>query len=124
MDGPSHLVHELAYSQPKRRHPRAIFSVPLHIRRLTPGNACNTRGVSLDISEGGMGALVQNELTVGEVVGIDLEVQGRRFNTVVIVRHNSKSRSGLEFLSLTPQQRLQLSELVEVSQMNSRFGSA
>lgn len=48
--------------QPVRRHPRTLFSVPIVLRYLTRNDIRVTGGISLDISEGGVGALVQGEL--------------------------------------------------------------
>jgi hypothetical protein len=65
--------------------------------------------MSVDISEGGMGAIVQDDLRVGETVKIDLPLPGGALTMVAIVRHTSSSRSGLEFLGLTPEERLRIS---------------
>ena len=96
----------------RRRHPRAIFCVPISIRRLMPGGMRRTHGISLDISEGGMGALVQNELKPGDVLELDLELPSQRLNAVAIVRHSSSTRSGFEFLGLTAEERRQIGQIV------------
>jgi len=41
-----------------RRHPRTPFTVPLTFRHLTEHAVRISHGISLDISEGGIGALV------------------------------------------------------------------
>lgn len=104
-------THPVAAAHPNgsiRRHPRALFSVPVTLYRLMPGGVQSSRGISLDISEGGMGALVQGDLHVGETLEIDLPLPGRMLSAVVIVRHTSSMRSGFEFLGLTPEERSQI----------------
>ena len=96
----------------ERRCPRAIFSVPINVHMLMPGGVRTTRGVSLDISEGGLGALVQSDLKPGDVIEIDLKLPGQELTAIAIVRHSSSERSGFEFLGLTPEERQQLAGLV------------
>jgi PilZ domain len=95
-----------------RRHPRALFSVPVTLYHLMPGGVQTSRGISLDISEAGLGALVQGDLRVGETVEIDLPLSERMLNAVAIVRHTSSMRSGFEFLGLTPEERVQITHVV------------
>jgi c-di-GMP-binding flagellar brake protein YcgR len=92
----------------RRRCPRTPFSVPITLRRWTEGDLRTMRGITLDIAEGGLGALVQGSLTVGETVRIDLRRPDLRLSTVAIVRHTSSVRSGFEFLDLTAEERRQV----------------
>ena len=71
-----------------------------------------SRGISLDISEGGIGALVQSDLIVGETVEIDLPLTRGVLSLVAIVRHTSNTRSGFEFLGLKQDERLQITNVV------------
>ena len=91
-----------------RRHPRAIFSVPLTLHHLMSGGVRTSHGISLDVSAGGMGALVQGSLSVGETVAIDLPLRESTLNAVAIVRHTSKERCGFEFVGLTTEERSQI----------------
>lgn len=95
-------------NEPVRRYPRSPFSVPVTLRHLMTGGIQATRGITLDISEGGLGALVQGELLVGETVEIDFRLRNQALATVAIVRHSSSVRSGFEFLGLTTEERLQI----------------
>ena len=95
-----------------RRHPRTLFSVPVMLQHLVPGGVGFSRGISLDISETGLGALVQGGLRVGETVSLELALPDCDLNAVAIVRHSSSTRSGLEFLGLTPEVRRHLASLV------------
>lgn len=96
----------------QRRYRRAIFSAPISIRRLMPGGVGVTHGITLDISEGGMGALVENELKSGDVLEVDLQLPSQKLNAVAIVRHSSSTRSGFEFLGLTQEERRQIGQVV------------
>jgi c-di-GMP-binding flagellar brake protein YcgR len=79
------------------------------LRYLLPGGVRTTRGMSVDISEGGMAAIVQAGLHVGETVEINLALPVSPLHTLAIVRHVSGSRSGFEFLGLSAEQRHKIS---------------
>lgn len=92
----------------ERRHRRALFSVPVTFHHLAAGGVRTSHGISLDISEGGLGALVQGSLQVGETVAIDLPLAERVLNAIAIVRHTSEVSSGFEFVGLNPEERMQI----------------
>jgi hypothetical protein len=91
-----------------RRHPRSLFSVPIIVQHLAKGGVRSDHGISLDISEGGMGALLPASLQVGEMVGIELPLPMHSLSTIAIVRYASDVRSGFEFLGLTAEERSQI----------------
>jgi hypothetical protein len=95
-----------------QRHPRTFFSVPVMLHHLVPGGVRFTHGMSLDISEGGLGALVQGGLRVGETVSLAFELPHYDLKAVAIVRHSSSARSGFEFVGLTPDERQRVASLV------------
>ena len=97
-----------AHDRPVQRFPRALFSVPLTLRHLAVGGIRASLGVSLDISEGGLGAIVREGLRVGEMVEFQVQLPGRVLNTVAIVRYTTSVRSGFEFVGLTSQERQQI----------------
>jgi PilZ domain len=107
-----------------RRCPRTLYSVPMRLRMLMPGGVRMTRGVSLDVGEGGLGALVENNLKVGDVVEMELSLPKQELNAVAIVRYNNSSRCGFEFLGLTAEEHQQLAELVGGKHHGFRFASA
>jgi hypothetical protein len=72
------------------------------------GGVRTSHGISLDISEGGVGALVPGRLWIGDTVAIDLPLPERMLSTVAIVRHTSSVSSGFEFVGLTPEERDQI----------------
>ena len=98
-----------------RAHRRTLFSVPFHLRPLDAKELSAVRAISLDISEGGIGALVQGKLQVGEEVEIDLPLGEKTLLTPAIVRYTSARRSGFEFLRLNDRARKQISRLVGVA---------
>lgn len=97
---------------PLRRYPRNLFSVPIAVRHLCQGGVKTSRGVSLDLSEGGLGAIVQDTVHVGDTVAIDLQIGKQLLTAVAVVRHASSVRSGFEFVGLTPEERLQINNLM------------
>ena len=116
-----------SYNNGVRRHPRTIFSVPITVHFLVDGRAHSSHGITLDISEGGMGALIQAGLQVGETIQIDLPLPGHFLTVVAVVRHCSKLRSGFEFVGLTPEERGQItaaSSLLFSGSSESGIGSS
>jgi hypothetical protein len=112
---PSHIhpaieSHEANLSS--RRHTRTLFSVPITLRHLCRGGVRASHGISLDLGEGGLGAIVQGEVRVGDTVAIDLPLSEQLLSTVAVVRHTSSVRSGFEFVGLTPEERLQITSVL------------
>lgn len=95
-----------------RRHPRSLFSVPLELRQLAGPAPYPLHAISLDISESGLGALVQGNLKVGEAVQVDLPLAERTIRVVAVVRHTSALRSGFEFLQLSDSDRRDITRAI------------
>lgn len=95
-----------------RRHPRLLFSVPMKLRLLAAGGIRTHRGVSLDISESGMGALVEGRLGIGDTVQIELTLPSCELDAIAVVRHSSTLRSGFEFIGLTAEERASIAQMV------------
>lgn len=95
-----------------QRYPRSVSSIPFSLRQLLPDGLRETRGITLDISEGGIGALVQGSVNAGETVLINLAMPGGPLNTVAIVRYHNGNRSGFEFLGLTAEERKTIAGVV------------
>ena len=100
-----------------RRHPRIPFSVPFRIHHLKAGMSGISSGMSLDLSEGGFGALVNGKLRAGETVEIEFSVEGSDLRLIAIVRYCSSFGCGLEFLGLTPDERSQISQVTTRREM-------
>jgi hypothetical protein len=99
---------DASQDRPLQRYPRALFSVPLTLRHLASGGIQASPGVSLDISEGGLGAIVHGGLRVGEMVEIDVRTPGFALSAVAIVRYTTNVRSGFEFVGMTAEERGQI----------------
>jgi len=113
MQTESHPALQASRSQGHaRRHPRVLLSVPITVRRLVRGGIRTCRGISLDLSESGVGLLVEGSVPVGDTLEIQLQLPGWEFSTVAIVRHSSSVRSGCEFLGLTVEERGFLARIV------------
>jgi c-di-GMP-binding flagellar brake protein YcgR len=91
-----------------RRYLRHVFTVPVTVRHWPPQGFRTARGITLDIGEGGMAALVPDSLCVGEIVEIDLPLPVGLLNTLATVRYSSENRAGFEFVGLSPQERQQI----------------
>ena len=95
-----------------RRHNRALFTVPIALRHLVTGGVRTSRGVSLDLSESGMGALVQDGLNIGDTVEIDFRLPQRPLSLIGIIRHTTSVRSGLEFVGLNAEERVEIAGII------------
>ena len=104
--------HAGAADESIRRHPRVLFSVPITLRHLMTGGIRASHGITLDLSESGMGALVEGSLHIGDTVAIELKLPDRELSAVAIVRHSSDVRAGFEFLGLTPEERIRIANVV------------
>ena len=94
----------------ERRHPRMPFSVPVKLHHLKAGVTWTSVGMSLDIGEGGFGALVNGNLRAGETLEVELPLLENNLQLIAIVRYCSDFGCGLEFLGLTPEERLQITD--------------
>jgi hypothetical protein len=92
-----------------RRHLRYPFSVPLTVLHLLPDGFRSCHGISVDLSEGGLGAILTDDLRVGEIVKVDLPLPSGSVIMAAIVRHSNHRRAGLEFLGLTLEERQRIS---------------
>jgi TonB family protein len=90
-----------------RRVPRYRVAVPLSVTVRRAGVTDSIPGRSLDVGEGGLGALLAGEVSPGEAVGVEFQVPSLAapLRARAVVRHHAQLRCGLEFLSLSPEQR-------------------
>lgn len=106
------LPHSPAADATIRRHPRALFSIPITMRHLVNGGVHTGRGITLDLSESGMGALVEGGLHIGDTLTVELTLPDCKLRASAIVRHSSSVRSGFEFLGLTMEERLHIANVI------------
>lgn len=88
----------------RRRHPRYRFSEPMKVCR--QDGAC-LDGVSVELSQSGMSAMIRGALTPGDVVRLQ-PVTG--VNTAAVVRHKLGMLYGFEFLELAIEQAGKIAE--------------
>jgi c-di-GMP-binding flagellar brake protein YcgR len=91
-----------------RRYPRFLISVPTSLARPEKAGTPVVRGLSLDLSRGGAAAVLCGAPAVGETVRLSLHLEGASLETLAIVRHSNSTRSGFEFVDLSPAFREQL----------------
>jgi len=90
-----------------RRFARRPISVPLDVILLRSGVPENVPGRCLDLSEGGVGAMVAGELSAGQQVAIELRLPdvGVPLRVRARVRYQGKLRCGFEFAGLAREQQ-------------------
>ncbi len=95
-----------------RRYPRSLYSVPISLHTVAAGVTRTFHGISVDISQGGLGALVSGGPRVGETVQIELPLGQQVLCAGAIVRHKTGPRSGFEFLGLTGDEKTQIAATI------------
>ena len=88
----------------RRRHARYRFSEPMKVCR--QDGAC-LDGISVELSQSGMSAMISGILTPGDVVRLQ-PVTG--VNTAAVVRHKLGMLYGFEFLELAIEQAGKIAE--------------
>jgi len=71
-----------------------------------------SRGISLDLGVGGLGAIIRGDVVVGDTVAIDFQLREQVLTTVAIVRHTSGACSGFEFVGLTAEERSRITRAI------------
>jgi len=89
----------------RRRHDRYRFSAPITVH---PMGRSAIPGMSLEISESGMSALIGDVLVVGDTVELEPVAGGR---VSALVRRHSGKIYGFEFSNLTPAQMQRIAEV-------------
>jgi c-di-GMP-binding flagellar brake protein YcgR len=93
-----------------RRHRRFLFSVPVELHHLVAERKNTTHGMSLEISEGGMSAVIEGDLRIGEIADVAVPLPAGDLKALAIVRHKTAGHFGFEFLGLRPEERQRLKE--------------
>ena len=90
-----------------RRVPRFPLSVPADVTVFRSGIPYSIPGRSISIGERGVGLVLAGELRPGDSVGIEFRLPdaGGTFRLKAIVRYQALLHCGLEFVSLTSEQR-------------------
>lgn len=82
----------------ERRFPRHFLSAPVTTWALLNSGPQVTRGLTLEISLGGLSAVLCGPPRCGERVSVRLNLRNIAFETPAIVRHSSPARTGFEFV--------------------------
>jgi hypothetical protein len=90
-----------------RRVPRCPIAVPVRVTVMRSGVPSAIPGRSLDLSERGIAAVLAGEVLPGDPVAIEflLPDMGLGLHAKATVRHHAPLRSGLEFQTLSVEQR-------------------
>jgi PilZ domain len=96
-----------------RREQRYVSTIPVALQRFLRFGPFLTRGVSLDISEQGMSALVCGAPRVGETVVIALPLPVEPVEVLAMVRHSNDASTGFEFYPLSPPAKQGLQDFIQ-----------
>lgn len=86
---------------------RYWVQAPVDVTVLRSGIPDTVPGRSVNLGEGGVGAVLAGELTPGESVGVEirLPMSADAVRTRALVRHHDKLRYGMEFVGLSSKQQ-------------------
>lgn len=89
-----------------RRYPRYRCEFPLTATLFSGQSHHLLEGHCRDLSEGGLGALIAQDLDPGEVASLTFSLPGmsQQWKVRAVLRHRRGYHYGFEFLSLTPAQ--------------------
>lgn len=90
----------------QRRHPRYRCEFPVKVSMFCVDGHRQLNAHCKDLSEAGMGVLVAEELTAGEVVALSFVLPGapQPWDVRAVLRHRRGFHYGFEFLSLSREQ--------------------
>lgn len=97
----------------RRREPRYVACLPIALQRFTCHGPYIIRGVSLDISLGGVSALVCGTPAIGESVVIELKLPTAIIDVPATVRYTTDEKSGLEFCGVSEVVSAALRDLIK-----------
>src|SRR5579872_3385811 len=91
----------------RRRVPRFRMDAPLDVTVLRSGIPDTVPGRAVNVCERGIAAVLAAELAAGESVGVEVRLSPATepLRTRATVRYQEKLRYGLEFMTISPEQR-------------------
>jgi|GraSoiStandDraft_43_1057313.scaffolds.fasta_scaffold578110_2 PilZ domain len=101
----------------ERRYPRHFLSAPVTTWGLLNARPQVTRGLTLEISVGGLSAVLCGPPKRGERVSVRLNLLNDVFETLAIVRHSSPARTGFEFLEPSPELLSSIENCIQASRL-------
>src|SRR5271166_4541602 len=92
---------------PRRRRLRYRVQTPLDVTVLRSGVPDTLPGRSVNLGEGGVGAVLAGELPPGEAVGVEIRLPALRdpLRARAMIRHHDRMRLGMEFVGLSMEQQ-------------------
>ncbi len=96
-----------------RRDARYVLSVGVSVQRFLRFGPFQTRGVTLDVSQHGMSALVCGAPRTGETVVIELALPDALLELLATVRHSSNAKSGFEFYPMSRKAQQDIAHWIE-----------
>lgn len=104
---PHTMIGQRPFGQ--RVSPRRRVAVPLNVTILRSGVPDSVPGRSVDLGEGGLGAVLAAELLPGELVGVEFQLPNAgSILTKARVCYQERLRCGLQFLAVSAEQRAML----------------
>jgi hypothetical protein len=101
----------------ERHYPRHFLSAPVTTWGLLNSGPPVTRGLTLEISLGGLSAVLCGPPKLGERVSVRLNLLNVAFETSAIVRHSSPARTGFEFLDPSPELLSSITNCIQASRL-------
>ena len=86
------------------RPSRYSYGVPFVLHRFTKTANSTITGVSLEVSEAGMSAIVRQTLRVGERVEVQIHLPSGDVRVAAMVRGSTGKHYGFQFVDLSPEQ--------------------
>ena len=101
----------------RRRVPRFQARVPIDVTVLRSGIPATLPGRSVNLCERGLAAVLAGELLPGETVGVEVRLPptGGPLRTRALVRHQDRVQCGMEFVTLSTEQRAAIRRWMEES---------
>jgi TonB family protein len=101
--------------QSRRQAPRFHLNAPVDVTVLRSGVPQAVPGRCLNLGDRGVAGVLAGELIPGEIVGVEvrLPLSSDSLRVRARVCYQDKLRCGLEFLNVTPEQRMTISEWAE-----------
>jgi hypothetical protein len=91
----------------RRRFPRCRTDLKLTVLVLGPDGHFEIKGLCNQIAEGGLGAIISGELSVGEMVNLQLSIpsEPQPISLRAVVRWRNRLQYGFEFFGISSPQR-------------------
>jgi len=101
----------------RRRSPRFELHAAVDVTVLRSGVPDKLPGRTLNLCERGLAAVLAGEVSAGDAVAVELKLpeQAEPLRARATVRYQDKLRCGLEFVGLTPEQRIAIREWAKKS---------